>query len=267
MAQFEDIYTNTSGQGTEIGQVVSTPADNACAVRIGGFVTTVRIIGGATIALDDIVLIIRHGSTRFIISTVEPAPAASADPDAGAVTPPPSEESPDPDPDVREGSLIIAPVSTATYRDGKWRTDLEAPVDSSDVLQGRWTTTYGINTGCAFYGDKPSTLIGATITSGYLRVRRIAAGVYGDQTATLWLITEKTRPSGAPTLSNPITGPTLPINTTMEAFPLPAAWVQSITDGTHGGIAVYVAGSSPYMKFAGRNTFSTAFYLTANWYR
>jgi hypothetical protein len=266
MTQFADTYLSTSGQGTEIGQVISAPTDNACGVRIGGFSTTVRITGGVTVVLNDIVLIIRHGSTRFIISTIEPAPAVPAVPDPTAVTPPPSEESPDPDPEIRVGTLIVAPVGTSTYRDGAWRTDLKALVDSSDVLQGRWTTTYGINTGCAFYGDKPSTLIGATVTGGTLHVKRISAGVFGEQTATLWLITEKTRPSGAPTLSNAIAGPSLPIDTIMD-FTLPTAWVGAIADGTHGGIAVYVSSSAPYMKFAGLNTYSTAFYLTIDWYR
>lgn len=265
MPRFEDIYSTNARIGTAIGIAVSVPSSNAVLVNIGGTTATIRVIDGVTVALNDTVLITRHGANRFVTGVVKPVPASPLTLDINAA-PPPSDSSPSPKPSVRIGTLICAPVQTATYRDGKWRDDLNAPVNSADLLQGIWPG-FGQNTGCAFYGTKPRSLAGATVTGAYIKVRRLSAGVFGAQHPTLRLTTQATRPGGAPTLNESTTGPSLAVNTSTLKFSIPVSWGQAIVNGTRGGIAVFANGSTPYMKFAGRSSWSAAWFLTLVWRR
>jgi len=163
-------------------------------------------------------------------------------------------------------------VSTASYRDGSWRTDI-GPTDSADTYQGRYSgSSFGRSTGCAFYGSKPATLAGATVTGATIRVLRLTAGDYSVRTATLWAISETTRPSGAPTLNETTSGPALGVQNQVspwenDAFQIPTSWAQNMVNGSRGGLAISVSSDSPYIRLAGLNAWSAAWTLTINWQR
>src|SRR5690606_7960847 len=94
-----------------------------------------------------------------------PPPATAPMPPAAGTGPDGGDAAPDPKPATTTGRLVVAPVATATYRDGRWRSDGD-PADAFDTYQGRYSgSSYGRMTGCAFYGSKPRTLAGATVTS------------------------------------------------------------------------------------------------------
>lgn len=266
MPRFEDTHIRLGNYGTLIARVTSTPASNGCLCEIAGVETTVRIIAGVTVALGDTVLIIKHGSSRFIVGVLASAPISDPIHNPSTPEPPPSDPSPIPKPVVRSGMLICAPVQTATYRDGKWRNDLGAPINSADMLQGRWPG-YGRNTGCAFYGTKPRSLSGATIIKATLHVKRLMAGQFAAQRPTLVLISQTTRPVGGPTLNETTPGPSLAVTKSTNSFTIPTSWGQAIVNGTRGGIGVNVASDKPYMKFAGRSSWSAAWVLTLSWRR
>lgn len=165
------------------------------------------------------------------------------------------------------GTLTCPPVATATFRDGKWRTDIGS-TNSADTYQGRYSGSgFGRMTGCAFYGSKPRTIVGATVTKAVIRDRRLSGGDFAKRTATLRLVSQSTRPSGAPTLNESTNGPSLAVNTTNNAFAIPNAWAQAMVDGTRGGLAIHVNSDSPYIRFAGRGSWSAAWTLTISWRR
>jgi hypothetical protein len=158
------------------------------------------------------------------------------------------------------GKLTITPIYTGSYRDGKWRTD------TSDLVQGSYGGS-GNSTGSAFYGSKPRSLAGATVTDCWITVRRGSGGAYSAQTSTLRLTTQSTKPGGAPTLTSSTSGPSIPVNTTKSRFDIPNSWGQAIVDGTSGGLSVFDSSGSPYIRFAGRSSYSASFTLTLAWRR
>ena len=216
---------------------------------------TVQVARDLTVAAGDVLLVHRVGSQWFASSRLFPA----------ATTPPEVvEPAPPPKPGTVSGRLVVAPIETRSYRPTgpgpDWRTDEDA------VFHGEYGG-YGNNTGCAFYGFKPRSLAGATVTSAKIAVRRVQAGVFAAQTSTMRLMTNASRPGGAPTLTSSTTGPRLAVGATNYAFAVPTSWVQAMVDGTSGGLAFFVAGGSPYMKFAGRSAWSPAFTMTIDWTR
>jgi hypothetical protein len=158
------------------------------------------------------------------------------------------------------GTLTVPPVETRSYRSTGWRTD------TTQTIQGEYQGN-GNHTGCAFYGPSPRSLAGAVVTSASVAVRRAGGGAYGASSTTLRLVTQSTRPGGAPTLTSTTAGPSLPINTQHLTFPVPAAWVQAMVDGTAGGLAVFVGGGSPYVRLDGIREWGPAWTLTINWSR
>lgn len=216
---------------------------------VNGKTTTVRVARDLTVASGDVLLVMRIGSQWWAFGRAfEAAPAVVDTPVA-----------PDPKPTVVTGSLVVAPVETRSYR-GSWRDD------NTDVYQGEYGG-WGNHTGCAFYGSKPRSLAGATVTDNKLRVRRVQAGTFAAQATTMRLMTNATRPGGAPTLTSSTSGPSLAVGSTTNSFHVPNAWVQSMVDGTAGGLAFFDADGSPYVRFAGRGTWSAAFTLTIYWSR
>lgn len=148
-----------------------------------------------------------------------------------------------------------------------WRTDL-GPVNTADTYQGRYSgSSFGRMTGCAFYGSTPRSLAGATVTRATIRVRRLSSGDYAARTATLRLVSQSTRPSGAPTLNETTSGPSLAVNATNDAFVIPNSWAQAMVDGTRGGLAISISADTPYIRLAGRASWSAAWTLTINWRR
>lgn len=248
MSDFADLRAGNSS--LELGTALSTVSSGTASVDIGGTTFTCKAVRGLTLASGDPVIVGRVGSARYVIARTETGTAATPEND----TPPP------PKPAVVTGKLVVAPVETRSYRDSKWRTD------SDDVIQGV-VGGYGNSTGCAFYGRGPRSLAGATVTDCKLRVRRERGGVFAAQTSTLRLVTQSTRPAGAPTLTSSTTGPALAVDRETSTFDVPTAWAQAMVDGTSGGLAVYDAGGTPYIRFAGRGSWGPAWTLTIYWRR
>lgn len=290
MARFSISRPDLSGLGTMVAQAVTTVSSGALLVQMDDNQFTVRAINGLTVAIGNWVLITRHGSIRWAIAVVSAAPAVAptppaVDPDVqppaapaappappapkpGKKPPAPAPSKPQlPKPKVTTGTLVCPAVQTACYRNGKWRDDI-GPVNSTDLYQGRYGgSSYGRNIGVAFYGAKPRSLSGATITKAVLKVQRLQAGDFAARTPTLWLTTQATRPGGSPTLNESTAGPSLKVNQTNSGFILPASWGQALVNGGRGGIAVNVNADSPYIHLAGRGTWSAAFTLTLYWRR
>lgn len=268
MSDLRYLKASVARGGPLIGYADSTAASGACTATVGGIQTTVRVVAGLTVAVGDTLLIQRIGSlylaTDVVAAAPTVAPAAPAPPETRPDT---GDTAPTPKPVVTTGTLACSPVATATYRDGKWRTDL-GPVNSADTYQGRYAgSSYGRMTGCAFYGSKPRSLAGATVTRAVLRARRLSSGDFAARTATLRLVTQSTRPTGAPTLNETTTGPSLAVGSTTNTFQIPTSWAQAMVDGTRGGLAIHVNSDSPYIRLAGRGSWSPAWTLTISWRR
>lgn len=217
---------------------------------VNGIDTQVQVARDLPVAAGDVLGVMKVRSQWFAIGrffTVAPAPA-------DVQAPPP------PKPTVVTGKLVVTPVFTGSYRDGKWRTD------TSDLVQGSYGGS-GNSTGSAFYGSKPRSLSGATVTDCWINVRRGSGGAYSAQASTLRLTSQSTKPAGAPTLGSTNAGPSIPTNTTLSRFDIPTSWGQAIVDGTSGGISVFDSSGSPYVRFTGRSDYSAAFTLTLVWRR
>ncbi|MEH0552592.1 hypothetical protein [Streptomyces sp. B21-101] len=251
-----------------VGVAQSASASGACAASVAGLSVILRVPPALTVAIGDLLLIVRRRSVYYAVTvlpaapTVTPTPAAPSgnEPDTGDATPPTK-------PTVKTGALICVPVATATYRDGSWRSDGD-PVNGFDTYQGRYAgSSFGRMTGCAFYGTKPRSLSGATVTKATLKAKRLSGGDFAARTPTLRLVSQSTRPGGAPTLNESTSGPSLAVNATTTSFTIPTAWAQAMVDGTRGGLAMSVASDSPYIHFAGRGSWSAAWTLTIYWRR
>lgn len=290
MARFSDNRPDMSGQGTLVARALSTVINGACLAAVDDVEFAVRVVSGLTVAVGNQLLIMRHGSVRWAVGIVTAAPtvpptATILDPDlpgSPSPAPPPAPDPPKPGkkppapappkppppkPKVTTGTLVCPAVQTACYRNGKWRDDI-GPINSTDLYQGRYAgSSYGRNIGVAFYGTKPRTLAGATITKVVLKVKRLTAGDYAARTPTLWLTTQASRPGGSPTLNESTAGPSLAVNQTNNGFVLPTSWGTALVNGSRGGIAVNVNADNPYMHFAGRGSWSAAFTLTLYWRR
>jgi len=219
-------------------------------VSFAGTTVTCLAARDLTTATGDVVIGLRQPGQIVIVARLF-ATAPSA-PDSGTGIPAPESYSVGSD-------LVVYPVETRSYRSGGWRTDMD------DLLQGEWGGQ--IYTGCAFYGTTPRSLSGATVTAATIMVKRVPGGSSSSRTATLWQITESTKPSGAPTRGSSTTGPTLDENET-DTFTIPTAWGQAIVDGTVGGLGIYVPSSSdPHVRLAGRDRWSPSMVLTLSWTR
>jgi hypothetical protein len=219
-------------------------------VSINGKSTTAQAVRDLTIASGDVVALTKFGSQWLAIGRLYAA--APADPG--------NPSTPDPTPATRSGVNAFAPVETRSYRNGAWRTD------NDNVYQGAFGS--GNHTGCAFYGNGPRSLSGATVTSARMVVHRHnGGGITAPQTTTMRLVTERFRPGGAPTLGSSTTGPRLGWNGTDSSFAVPTSWAQSMVDGTAGALGFFVASGSPYVILSGRSEYRPAFTLTISWTR
>lgn len=265
MADFADSHVSLAGLGAVTGVAMSNTASGRCYVNIGGVKVICFVADSLTIGEGDTLLATRQGSAWWAIarlfdaptpaelSPTPPAPAGAED--AGDPDPAPA-----PKPTTTTGSLVVPPTATRTYRGGSWRTDTD------DLVQGDYGG-FGLNTGCAFYGTKPRSLKGATVTSATIRVRRTTGGFYAAQTATLRLVTQASKPSGAPTLTSSTTGPSLKVGATNDYFAIPTSWAQAMVNGTAGGLAIHIGSSTPYIRLAGRSKWSPSLTMTIKWKR
>lgn len=269
MADFRDIRVSLSGQGALTGQALSAASGGALVASVAGVQVTARVTTGTTVNANDQILMVRHGATYWVIGVTSAAPLVPPPPPPAPPDTAPSkgDPSPPPKPITRTGTLTCNPVSTASYRDGSWRTDI-GPVDSADTYQGRYGGSgFGRSTGCAFYGGKPRSIAGATVTRATVHLRRLSSGDFAGRTPTLRLVSETRRPGGAPTLNESTSGPNLAVNATNNTFALPASWAQAMVDGTRGGLAISIPSDNPYVRLAGRGTWSAAWVLVINWRR
>jgi hypothetical protein len=267
MADWAGTRVSLAGQGALVGVAVTAPSGGACLVDVTRIRITARVTSGLTFAAGDPVLILRRGSTYWVIASLAAAPIVPPTPPGPEDdTPDTGDAAPAPKPTVTTGSLVCHPVATSTYRDGGWRTDLGSST-SADTYQGRYAGSgFGRNSGFAFYGSKPRTLSGATITKATLRLRRLSSGDYGGRAPTLRLVTESTRPSGSPTLHESLTGPSLTVGSE-TTFTLPDSWGQALVDGDRGGIGCVISSDTPYIRLAGRASWSAAWTITLYWRR
>jgi hypothetical protein len=268
MADFADTRTSTAGLGVLRGTAKTASASGACLVAVGGIVVTARVATGLTVAIGNILLLARLGSTYYVTNVIPAAPTSTPATPPPTDTPPPDtgDTPPAPKPVVTTGTLTCVPTATACYRDGSWRSDGD-PTNSFDLYQGRYGgSSYGRNTGAAFYGSKPHTLNGATCTRATVKIKRLSAGDFSARASTLRLISQTSRPGGAPTLNESTSGPGLTIGSS-TTFTLPTSWGQALIDGTRGGIGVSVSSDDPYIHLAGRGSWSAAFTVSLSWRR
>ncbi|MFJ9114488.1 hypothetical protein ACIRJO_02950 [Streptomyces sp. NPDC102394] len=268
MADFADTRVSLAGTGLLRGIAQTASASNACLVKVGGISVTARVAPGLTVAAGNILLMARLASTYYVIQVVPAAPTSTpaTPPPADSTAPDTGDTPPAPKPTTTTGTLTCVPVATACYRDGSWRSDGD-PTNSFDLYQGRYSgSSYGRNTGAAFYGSKPHTLSGATCTKATVKIKRLSAGDFAARSATLRLISQTTRPGGAPTLNESTTGPSLKIGDS-TTFTLPTSWGQALIDGSRGGIGISISSDTPYIHLAGRGSWSAAFTLSLSWRR
>ncbi|MCI3277534.1 hypothetical protein [Streptomyces cylindrosporus] len=272
MADWADTRVSLAGQGVLYGVAVTASASGACLASVGGIQVTVRVVPAVTVAAKDKILILRRGSTYWAVAVITAAPAVPPTPPAADdSTPSASDPAPAPKPTVTTGSLVCTPVATSTWRDGGWRTDIGSST-SADTYQGRYGgSSFGRNSGFAFYGSKPRSLSGATITKATVKLRRLTSGDYGKRSPTMRLVSQSTRPSSFPTLNESTSGPSLgvihQVSPWETTFVLPVSWGQAMVDGTRGGLCITVSSDDPYIRLAGRNSWSAAWTLTLYWRR
>lgn len=248
MSDFLDTRTSLAGLGALIGVAASTVTGAMASVTVGDTTVSCQVARGLTLALGDPVLLTRVGAQYVVTAVLYPSAPVDPEPPAPA---------PEPNPSATNGTLVISPVETRTWQPSSW-----SYTGDDAVYQGVYGG-YENNTGCAFYGTAPESLAGATVTRATVAMRRLYGGAYAVQTPTMWLVTEATRPAGAPTLTSTMAGPSLAVLATASPpVDLPTSWAQAMVDGTAGGLAVYEADGSPYMKFAGRSDWSGAWVLT-----
>lgn len=231
----------------------STKSGSTITATVNGTNVTVQVARDLTVSVGDPLLVTKIGSQWVTVQRLYTSAIATTDLPINPVLP-------NPKPGIVTGALVCAPVETRSYRATGWRTDID------DVFQGMYGGQ-GNHTGCAFFGLKPQSLAGATVTDAKLRVRRLAGGSYNAQPSTLRLVTESTRPVGAPTLTSSTTGPDLAVGTETSEFDVPNSWAQGMVDGTSGGLAVFVSGGTPYLRFAGKGAWSAGWTLTIYWQR
>ena len=235
-----------------LATATAAKAGSTVTALVNGIVSTVSVARDLSVSSGDVIVVTKVGSQWFALGRAYAAAPAS----------PVNQPGPVPQPPGGTGTLSVAPVETRSYQSGAWRT-----WDTS-VFQGQYGGT-GNRTGCAFYGSAPRSLAGATVLSAYIQVRRKSGGAYAAQATTMRLMTNATRPAGAPTLTSSTAGPTLAVGTGPAApgFYIPASWAQSMVDGTAGGLAFFVAGGSPYVQLSGTADWGPAFTMTINWQR
>jgi hypothetical protein len=234
---------------TIIGTATAAKVGSTVTCVINGIIVTVQVVRGLTVASGDVLLLNKYGAGWFAVARLyNSAPANTFNPPIPPVNPV-----------TTSGTLTVSAVETRSYRNGSWRTD------DTDVRQGQYGGN-GNHTGAAFYGSMPRSLAGATVTAARVIMRRASGGVFAAQASTMRLITESTRPGGAPTLTSSTGGPSLAVNTQTD-FVIPTSWAQSMVDGTAGGLGFFVAGATPWIIFTGIGTYGPSFTMNIDWTR
>lgn len=230
---------------------VTSKIGSTCVADVGGYEVTVQVSRDLTVVAGDGLLVAKAGHEWFVVGRTSTAPPAPP-----AVKLPPSPYRP-----PSSGRTIISPVQTGSWTGARWRTD------TFDTIQGAIGGS-GNHTGVAFYGNKPRSLGGATVTDAWIRLRRDKkGGTNKAKDTTLWLVTESTRPAGAPTRTLSTDGPNLNLKEVRDKVAIPNAWAQAMVNGTAGGLAVYRSTGVPYVIMEGRGGWGPAWTLVISWKR
>jgi len=236
---------------TLLATATAAKSGTTVTATVNGVETLVQVARDLTVAAGDVIMIQRFGAQWFATARFyATAPSAISEP----VAPPP------PKPTLITGSTVVSPVETRSYRASYgWRTD------NTDVYHGEYGG-WGNHTGAVFYGSKPRSLAGVTVTKATIRVARPAGtgGSYAAAGTTMRLMTNATKPGGAPTLTSSTAGPSIKAGTS-TTFTIPDSWAQAMVDGTAGGLAFFTSSGSPYVIFSGKGRWSAAFTLTISW--
>jgi len=249
MSDFSGTRVSLTGVGATVGTATTVKTGSVASFNVQGAIVQLEVARDLTIAIGDVCLVQRVGSQWTVLQRLYAA--APADPGNPVL--------PNPQPPTVDGVLLVPAVETRSYRN-EWITAHD------DTLQGDFAGA-GNYTGAAFYGSAARSLDGATITDATLLVRRKGSGgLPAAQTATLRLVTESTRPAGAPTLTSSATGPSLAWGE-QAAFPVPTSWIDELAAGTAGGLAIFDGDGSPYMALDGRGALPSAWTLTISWTR
>lgn len=235
-----------------VGVCTAAKASGAVTVKVGAKVVSAQCPRDLTVAAGDTVSVLVIGSAYWVLQRYFTGSTGSTDP--GTSDEPPAA------PSSRTGTNTFLPTRTASWRDtfGGWRNDNDA------IYQGEYNGA-GNHIGCAFYGGQVNTLAGATVTSAYIKAKRLSGGVFAAQSTTLGHITQSSKPAGTPTFGGSFTGPHLAVGATSTKIMIDTSLVQSLVDGTYGGLGIHIAGSTPYVILAGLSDYAGAFALTINW--
>lgn len=246
-----------------VGQVTAATAGaKAITVELDGTAVLVPTLAGTTYAVGQTVLVARDGRQAGYVLGAIGQPPAPPPPDPVYVPPAPKPAQQEPGSTVKRYSKTLLPSSTGTYRGGSWRS-------TRNLYQGDWGG-WGINTGAAFYGNQFVGLR-AKLTSprsAVVRYSRTSGGVFGSQSPTFWTLTQRSRPSGAPTrrLSAVGDGVTTSGSDRHESWALPTAMLDELLSGQAGGLGIYVPGSNPYIVLSGPQEVATSLSITVNYY-
>jgi len=228
----------------EIGTIDQAPGDGTVVVSIGGTDITLPHMRSYVPAINDSVVILTQGQRRIVLDAyVNPAdpitPRAPAPPPS---QPKPKPPAPPPKPAVSTRTFLA--TSTACFRNGKWRTDSNRP------HQGDWDGAWGRNTGAWFYGSGIyNALHGATVLNCYIYSKRVSGGVYGAVSPTIYTMSYKSRPGGAPSLQGGSHDLPAQAVSTTKWLKFPVDFAQRLVDGSAFSIACWVNSDSPYMVF------------------
>lgn len=230
----------------------SSKTGEVCTADINGVDTTIFVARDQAVTAGDALWVLKNGTQWVAIGRA--GTAAPAAPDEPPVT------APKPKP-PKTGKKVIYPVLTRSYNTNYgWR-------DSDAVYQGEYGSN-GNHYGCAFYGNRFDGLKGATCQRISVNIKRKSEGGQASaQGLTIRLYSNKTRPSGAPSITNNTSGPSLRWGAKDTDFVLPNTWGQALIDGSAGGLGVYESDGSPYVILHGRSSYSLSFVVTINWVR
>jgi hypothetical protein len=234
-----------------LGVATGAKTGSTVGAVVNGTTVTVEVARDLTVADGDVLVLAKFGAQWTAIARkYTSAPSA-----------PINQPGPDPNPGTVTGKLTVGPVETRSYRNSSWRTD------NTTVYQGQYGGG-GNHTGCVFYGGAPRSLAGAIVLDASMVVRRENGGAYAAQATTMRLMTNATRPAGAPTLTSSTAGPSLAVGAANTGgFSVPTSWVQAMVDGTAGGLAFFTGSGSPYVRLSGLGDWGPAFTLTIAWQR
>jgi hypothetical protein len=234
-----------------VGTATANKTGTTVTANVAGVITSIDVARDLAVVTGDVLLIEPFGGDRYL-AVARIGSAAVTAPEIPVPVPPSK-------PSITTGKKVVAAYRTISRQGSRWRSD------NDDVYQGEYSN--GNHIGCAFYGNGFSSLSGSTVTRATVKMRRKnAGGITAAQDTTLRLVTEKTKPSGAPTLGSSTDGPNLRWGES-TTFDLPDSWGQALVDGSAGGLAIYESDGSPYVILDGKGDYSASFTVTINWTR